>query len=246
MFVVETQNPIKSTFHKHEHFTALRAQHRGPCPRASGSPPRPRPHTAAVPAHTPASPPDLLCSGLRPALLRSATLAASPFPILTAPPALRPSPPRASLHVTQPVPAPPHTHTCSSIHSPHTAQTHTTHTHPTTHTPHSAQTPLTHIPTLPHTDTHPSPHHTHPTHCIHTHHTTHTISIIYIPVSTHHIHTPHPPIYLLIPIYSLITHATSPTTPLTHLHTHVYTPLINTHPTTHTHTQTGLGQLLVH
>lgn len=85
--------------HQSPHFTNTsislpsRAQHRGPCPRASGSPPDPG-HTAAVPAHT-CLPSDLLCSGLRPALLRSATLAASPFPILTAPPALRPSP-RAS------------------------------------------------------------------------------------------------------------------------------------------------------
>lgn len=37
-YVVETQNPIKSMFQKHEHFIALRAHPRGPRPRASRNP----------------------------------------------------------------------------------------------------------------------------------------------------------------------------------------------------------------
>ena len=182
-------------------------------------------------------------------LLRSATLTA-PSPALFSP---RPGAQALSpygLLACNSLRLPLHTHTHPSIHS-HTAQTHTTHTHPTTHThthPHTHHTMHRHHShTSPphHTHIHSSIHspHTHTTHRIDTHHTTHTISIIYIPVSTHHTHTPHthtpPTIYLYPSIY--LSHIHIPPPPChSHISTHMCTHHLFTHTShnTHTHTQT--------
>ena len=202
------------------------------------------------------------CLPSRPALLRSPSCSSSalqPSRPLHLPSShralgLRPSPPMASLHVTQPAPAPPHTHTHPSTHilHRHTQLTHTpphTHTHPSTHTHHTLHRHHSHTSPPHHTHIHSSIHspHTHTTHRIDTHHTTHTISIIYIPVSTHHTHTPHthtpPTIYLYPSIY--LSHIHIPPPPChSHISTHMCTHHLfthtshNTHTHTHTHTHT--------
>ena len=247
MFVVETQNPVKSTFHKHEHFIAFRAHHRGPHPRASRKPNLECPQAGV---HLP-------CLPSRPTLLRSPSCSSSarqrsrPLHLPSSHRALglRPSPTMASLHVTQPASAPPHTHTpihpftyCRDTHHSHTPH----HTHHTLHRHHSHTSPPHH--THIHSSIHSPP--THTTYRIDTH-TTHTISIIYIPVSTHHTHTSHTrtPLQLFTYTHLFTYHTyTSPPHHATHTSPHicVHPTYSHTHPTTHTHTHTGLGQLLVH